>query len=259
MYIPQEMQEPGKRILDLGGWFITEPRATHVVDLMPWETRGAKLQLQSQPDEKFSAETWTQLDFLDPKLQLPFEDDWFDYVTCGHTIEDLKNPLPLIKEMQRVGKAGVIECPSRLTEQTIGMRDRMCRLAGHPHHHWIVSAREDTLELHAKADSQLDRSDTLIPLVHTERLIQRDAEQYRVTFQWHDTIPLSVNREASCEIAAREFVSASGVARIDRWTDSALRAARRIRARFKATPVSDANWWAEMLELSRPYSKISRS
>jgi hypothetical protein len=31
--------------LDIGGWFIPYPRATHVVDIMPWETRTGRVPL----------------------------------------------------------------------------------------------------------------------------------------------------------------------------------------------------------------------
>ena len=57
------------KILDVGGWFIPCPLATHVVDIMPWETRGAKLQLNPLPGERFTKETWFQVDCLNPSIR----------------------------------------------------------------------------------------------------------------------------------------------------------------------------------------------
>ncbi len=155
-------------MLDLGGWFLPEPRATHVVDLMPWATRRAKLSLERLGDERFSSETWYQADFLKPGFQLPFADKSFDLVICGHTVEDLADPAPLLLEMARVGKRGVIECPSRFSEQTKGIRNRETSACGHPHHHWIVESVAGTLLLHSKHDSELDRESRVIPLRHFE-------------------------------------------------------------------------------------------
>ena len=77
------------KILDAGGWFKPFSLATHVVDLMPWETRGGKLQLEALPDERFTKQTWHQINFLQPNLELPFDDKYFDFSICSHTLEDL--------------------------------------------------------------------------------------------------------------------------------------------------------------------------
>jgi len=256
MKIPASLLSDSKRILDVGGWFITEPRATHVVDLMPWETRSGKLQLEALPEERFDANTWTQCDFLKPDFRLPFDDGWFDFITCGHTIEDLSNPVPLLREMQRVGQAGVIECPSRLAEQTLGIRDRMNCEAGHPHHHWITEVHNGILALYAKSDSQLNSSAKLLPLKHTERLLKEDPENWRMVFKWEETIPSTVTTGIRCEQAALEFVASQDISATARWHDRVLRGARRFRSRFSSSPELIGDWWSEMVALSRPHSKI---
>lgn len=48
------------RVLDAGGWFIPLPRATHVVDLMPYETRRCVVTLEPLAGERFTRDTWLQ-------------------------------------------------------------------------------------------------------------------------------------------------------------------------------------------------------
>lgn len=79
--------------------------------------------------------------------KLPFEDKSFDFVYCRHTIEDLHNPMLLLSEMNRVGKAGYIETPSPAAEFTrkIDAGDPPWR--GYNHHHSFVYVKNDVLEL----------------------------------------------------------------------------------------------------------------
>src|SRR4051794_2049878 len=99
------------KVLDVGGWYTPFNRANHVVDLMPYETRGVG---QGTERERFTSETWTQLDVCqDP---LPFEDDSIDFVVCSQTLEDIRDPLFLCSELNRVAKAGYLETPSTLAE-----------------------------------------------------------------------------------------------------------------------------------------------
>lgn len=124
MHTPEETFVDAKTILDVGGWFAPERRVTHVIDLMPWETRGARLTLTPLPGECFTKDTWFQADFLQPDFNLPFADQSFDLALCGHTIEHLVAPEKILLELQRVARRGRIECPSRLAEQTVSLRDR---------------------------------------------------------------------------------------------------------------------------------------
>lgn len=141
------------RILDAGAWFNPCLAATDIVDVMPYETRRGSLTLGSVPGERFSKSTWRQVDFLQAGLRLPYADQAFDFSICTQTIEDLADPEPLLRELQRVSRAGYIESPSRLSEQTAGVRDRISATPGHPHHHWIVECAGARLELSPKTVS----------------------------------------------------------------------------------------------------------
>ena len=120
-------------VLDVGGWIQPFTRADHVIDLMPYETRG-QLGTQGEGPERFSAATWVQRDICDHE-PWPFEDDQFDFVTCGHTLEDVRDPIWVCHEMVRVARAGYIEVPSRLEEQSYGFQGPW---VGWGHHRWLV-------------------------------------------------------------------------------------------------------------------------
>jgi len=257
MTIPQELAASAQTILDVGGWFIPEPRATHVVDLMPWETRGARLNLDPDPGERFTKETWFQADFLSENFALPFPDKTFDLVLCGQTVEDLADPSRLLDEMQRVGKSGIIECPSRLTEQTVGIRDRESSQPGHPHHHWIVDREKDGLALYRKQDSGLDQVAARIPLLFFECFSAgRRDELKTMQFVWRDRFDYRLVRGPECLSKAAETVSELGILRAVRIKDRVLRWARRSRSRLQGRGPENFDWWKRIVEESRQYSSI---
>lgn len=253
MRLPDHLFHGAASILDVGGWFRPEPRATHVIDLMPWETRGAQLTLERLPGECFTKATWFQADFLKAGFRLPFPDKSFDLVVCGHTVEDLAEPGVLLREMQRVGKRGAIECPSRLSEQTKGIRDRKACLPGHPHHHWIVEAADGVLQLCSKRDSDLTVEARLIPLVFTEHRTRSGHGSNADVFPWVDRIDFRFVAGDECRRRATDFVTSLNISKAARIRDALLRFARRIK--YGHAP-EDYSWWNKIVETSRPYSRI---
>jgi SAM-dependent methyltransferase len=128
-------------VLDVGGWAKPLARADWVIDLMPYETRGLYGSDGSGP-ERFTSATWVQQDMCDAK-PFPFDDNHFDFVVCSHTLEDIRDPLAACREISRVGKAGYIEVPSRLVEQSFGVQGPW---VGWGHHHWLVDIHGDRLD-----------------------------------------------------------------------------------------------------------------
>lgn len=123
------------RVLDVGGWHSPFNRADVVIDIMPYETRnkaGAIL-TKEWPEERFTKATFHQRDICETPW--PFKDKEFDFVLCSHTLEDIRDPIAVCKELNRVAKAGYIEVPSRLVESTKGVeRPFYC---GYYHHRWL--------------------------------------------------------------------------------------------------------------------------
>ena len=246
------------RVLDAGGWFKPLDRATHVLDLMPYETRRGVVTPGPLPRERFTRDTWLQVDFLAADFRLPFTDRFFDFVVCGHTIEDLADPAPLLRELRRVARAGYFETPSRLCEQTVGQRDRMSSRQGHPHHHWIVeTAGAAGLLLAAKADSLEDNPASRVPLRAYERLVRAPGHSAICQLAWRDTFGFTFVRAAAARDRATAFTRELGLRRTDHLLDPAIRFARRIkRLPQRLNNASTDAWWAEMLRISRPYSRV---
>jgi hypothetical protein len=128
-------------VLDVGSWGKPFVRADWVLDVNPWETRGL-LGHQGRGDERFTRETWVMRDICarDP---WPFEDDQFDFAICSHTLEDVRDPVWVCSELARVARAGYIEVPSRIEEQTRGVQGD---LVGWGHHHWLIDVGPDEIE-----------------------------------------------------------------------------------------------------------------
>ncbi len=51
---------------------------------------------------------------------LPFADQSFDFVFCSHIMEHIENLEAFLAEIQRVGRAGYLETPNALFEQSVG-------------------------------------------------------------------------------------------------------------------------------------------
>ena len=125
-------------LLDVGGWASAFPRADWVIDLMPYETRGLYGD-RSRDAERFTADTWVQRDICDHE-PWPFADKQFDFAICSHTLEDIRDPIWVCAELQRVARAGYVEVPSRLEEQTHGFEGPW---TGWSHHRWITEQAPD--------------------------------------------------------------------------------------------------------------------
>jgi SAM-dependent methyltransferase len=256
--LPSTLHDPAARILDASGWFIPFERATHVVDLMPYETRGGVLRLDPLPGERFAKSTWHQADFLDPALRLPYPDKFFDYSVCGQTVEDLADPRPLLAELRRVSQAGCIETPSRLSEQTVGQRDRMTGAQGHPHHHWIVEAAGNRLLLSRKSVSLAGPpSRHAVPLRTFEPIVAAHPGEGLMCFPWERDFGWEILPDDEAVRRAQALVDSLRITAWDRGLDRIVRRMRRLkRGLLDPAPRATNVWWQEMLALSRPYSTI---
>ena len=125
-----------KLVLDVGGGRRPLARADWVVDLLPFD--------EPEPTggpARVTRERWVQRDVCD-RAPWPFDDGQFDFAVCSHTLEDVRDPLWVCSELIRVARAGYIEVPSRLAEQSWGVAGQ---LAGWSHHRWLVDVEGDRI------------------------------------------------------------------------------------------------------------------
>ncbi|MCW3041589.1 MAG: methylase [Solirubrobacterales bacterium] len=121
------------RVLDVGGWAKPLPRADAVLDLLPYATRGLYGAEDDTP-ERFTEATWIQRDICDHE-PWPFADDAFDVAVCSHTLEDVRDPVWVCRELARVARSGYVEVPAAVEELTWGVHGEW---VGWTHHHWIT-------------------------------------------------------------------------------------------------------------------------
>src|SRR5258708_1000678 len=126
-------------VLDVGGWADPFGRADWVLDLMPYETRGLYAregwtESRAELPERFSRDTWIQRDMCD-RAPFPFDESQIDFAVCSHTLEDVRDPIWVCSELARVARAGYIEVPSRLEEQSWGVEGPF---VGWGHHRWLI-------------------------------------------------------------------------------------------------------------------------
>jgi hypothetical protein len=143
------------RVLDVGGWHNPFNLATHVLDIMPYESRRAHDALDPEDPERFSEATWQIFDACEAVW--PWPDDYFDFSICSHTLEDIRDPIAVCRELARVSKSGYIEVPSRARE--IFVKDRFSRFKmllgrtpeiGFSHHRWFCELNDGELHFFRK-------------------------------------------------------------------------------------------------------------
>ena len=129
-------------VLDVGAWARPFDRADWVLDLLPHEARGLYGYDRTTAVERFSAGTWVRRDICD-REPWPFADRQFDFAICSHTLEDVRDPVWVCAELMRVARAGYVEVPSRLEEQSWGVHGPW---VGWSHHHWLCETGEGRIE-----------------------------------------------------------------------------------------------------------------
>jgi hypothetical protein len=165
-------------VLDVGAWARPFARADWVLDLQPYETRGLYGYEESERGtERFTDATWVVRDICD-REPWPFEDDQFKFVICSHTLEDIRDPVWVCEELQRVGKAGYIEVPSRLEEQTVGVNGDW---PGWAHHRWLCDVDGDRIEFVHKSHALRSGGDFTVAADYT---LARPLAERRSTLWW---------------------------------------------------------------------------
>jgi methyltransferase family protein len=141
-------------VLDVGGWSRPFWRANWVIDLEGYDTRGLYQRCYATGEdlqageERFTAATWVLRDICD-REPWPFADDQFDFAVCAQTLEDVRDPVWVCAELSRVARAGYVEVPNRLQEQSWGVQGPW---TGWSHHRWLIDVEDGRMDfLHKPA------------------------------------------------------------------------------------------------------------
>jgi len=129
-------------VLDAGGWARPFSRADWVIDLGSYDTRARWGRDGEEADERFTRETWVQHD-LCAREPWPFADGQFDFAVCAQTLEDLRDPVWVCSELERVARAGYVEVPAPVEELTWGVQGPW---VGWGHHRWLFFVADGGLE-----------------------------------------------------------------------------------------------------------------
>lgn len=121
--------------------------------------------------------------------RLPFRDKEFAVCLCTHTVEDLYNPFPLLSEMGRIAKRGLIVTPSRGKDMEFSRvnfsdwRTGARRQPGNSHHHWLFEEKDGAIYVVTKN----------YPLLYTQEFsICRWMGEEECRFFWQGKVPYRV-------------------------------------------------------------------
>jgi hypothetical protein len=163
-------------VLDVGGAMKPFNRANWIMDALRYDQRG-ELGSIGGSEERFSADSWVLRDFCD-REPWPFEDNQIDFAICSHTLEDVRDPIWMCSELNRVAKAGYVEVPSRLEEQTYGFQGPW---TGWSHHRWLIDVADNRMTFVHKS-GVIERDDAHFPPEFRNTLSAED----RVSTLWWD-------------------------------------------------------------------------
>lgn len=206
----------GERVLDVGGSSHPLNAATHVLDIAPYAGRGQPLDPETPP--RFSEATWHVADAC--ASPWPFPDGHFDWSFCSHILEDVRDPIAVIKELRRVSRAGYIETPSRVRE--IFAKARLATLRrwfgrsaeiGFYHHRWFVELSGSHLIFTAKTSETARDTRYYITRAEIGRKLTED--ESGLCLWWED------------DVSAEEFIPPSMHDDLLAFKQKALRALRR--------------------------------
>jgi hypothetical protein len=194
-------------VIDVGGGASVFPRADHVIDLCPYTGRNALGELNDIPT-RYSSETWVQTD-LCARTPWPYPDKFFDFATCSHVFEDVRDPIWLCSEISRIAKAGYVETPSRALEQSRGVENPS--YAGYYHHRWLITREGETLKFRHKAHSLHTLKDAIVTELGPN---QRIAPKHDIfVYEWKDVLRAEEVTEFSDEEVEKEMRAFAAQAR----------------------------------------------
>ena len=184
-----ELAAKADTVLDVGGWWCPFNLATHVLDVMPYQTRRHHEALDPEHPQRFSAQTWTIHDVC--RTPWPYPDKFFEFSFCSQILEDVRDPMTVCAELVRVSRAGYIETPSRVREifskaRWYSIRSLIGRSPpiGYDHHLWYVEVAGTHLRFIPKEKRMLSRQNIITRGDLNRKLTEIESG---ISLFWQDT------------------------------------------------------------------------
>jgi hypothetical protein len=201
------------KVIDVGGGASPFPRADYVIDASPYEKLGGgsdgNIHKQLDLAPRYSAQTWIQTDLCDHR-PWPIADKAFDFAICSHLLEDIRDPIWVCSELRRIAKAGYIEVPSRVVEQSKGVENP--RHAGFYHHRWLITLHNGRLEFRHKPHVLHSVNDAIVTSLGPTRRINPDLAI--VTLSWSGSFDAIEILEFNEQTVIRELCDFAAICRL---------------------------------------------
>ena len=85
------------------------------------------------------------MDINDLEWSKRYADKFFDGIWSNHTLEDIRDPIGVLREAKRIAKRGMFGTPHWTCELTVmDNRDDWEHICGWPHHKWLVGINKST-------------------------------------------------------------------------------------------------------------------
>lgn len=108
------------------------------------------------------------------------EHGMFDYAICTHTLEDIFNPIDILKILPTIAKRGVIAMPSANTEFS---RCENHHWLGYIHHRWIFDHNDTTMLIIPKI--------SVLEALCGNRFLYKKAQE-EIRYEWETSIPYTL-------------------------------------------------------------------
>ena len=181
------------KILDLGCSNVNYwPEANHFADIHDY-----------REDFKTKNLKFTK---IEPDKKLPFKDKEFDYVICAHVIEHVNDPIFFKQEIERIGKSGYIELPTRLNDNMVFGCDEDI----HGHKWWFEFDDDDKKLIFAK---KIDAIEKFVSVGSIFNLTNIFDDSFIIQTYWNENIemelkePYKIDRKISFLSLVKKYFS----------------------------------------------------
>lgn len=120
---------------------------------------------------------------ITPGEKLPFKDKEFDYVILSHVLEHIPNLIEFKNEVERIGKAGYIELPTKLNDNIVFGCDE--EIFGHK---WWFEYDDDTSEL--IYSEKIDATEKFLSVGSVWKFQEYYEDSFILQFYWENKIDL---------------------------------------------------------------------